>query len=169
MLQLTWPANTTTFDPLRALRVGDVAQLMRGANHSSPPRQASLPCSSTALFVLLHPCQEASEIMSVLIRTQALHESALALSSDTVCCSVLPRPSAKVRTSMLYTQSLAIHDSRHTAGTVSVQWGPKCHVKARRPAGTSMQRAIADTGGQVHLPCNTQTLCRMNELMLQLV
>lgn len=106
MLQLTWPANTTTFDPLRALRVGDVAQLMRGANHSSPPRQASLPCSSTALFVLLHPCQEASEIMSVLIRTQALHESALALSSDTVCCSVPPRPSAKVRTSMSCTQSL---------------------------------------------------------------
>ena len=50
-----------------------------------------------------------------------------------------PRPSAKVRTSMPCTQSLAIHDSRHTAGTVSAQWGPKCHVKARRHAGTSMQ------------------------------
>jgi hypothetical protein len=51
-----------------------------------------------------------------------------------------PRPSAKVCTSMSCTQSLAIHDSRHTAGTVSAQWGPKCHVKARRPVGTSMQR-----------------------------
>lgn len=109
------------------------------------------------------------EIMSVLIRTQAVHESALALSSDTVCCSVPPRPSAKVRTSMSCTQSLAIHDSRHTAETVSAQWGPKCQVEARRPAGSSMQRAIADTAGHVHLPCDTQTWCRMNELMLQLV
>jgi hypothetical protein len=79
VLQLTWPANTTTFNPLRVLRAGDVAQLMRGANHSSPaPLDVARPPCPVARVPFLSSCtrvRKRDEIMSVQIRPQALHES----------------------------------------------------------------------------------------------
>ena len=123
VLQLTWPASTTTFNPLRILRVGDVAQLMRGANHSSPAPLdvARSPCP-VARVPFLSSCarvRKRDEIMSVRIRPQALHESRSGPVAGHCPLLCVTGPPAKVRTSTLCTQSLALHDSRHTARNVS--------------------------------------------------
>lgn len=63
VLQLTWPANTTTFNPLRVLcGYCELARLHSSCVERISPHllaRLSLPCGSSAVFVFLHPCQEA--------------------------------------------------------------------------------------------------------------
>ena len=75
VLQLTWPANTTTFDPLRVLQAGEVARLMRGANHPSHTRQPPCPVARVPFLSSCAGIRKRDEIMSVQIRTQTLHKS----------------------------------------------------------------------------------------------
>ena len=167
-IQLTWPANTTTFNPLRVLRAGDVAQLMRGANHSSqPPLDVARPPCPVARVPFLSSCtrvRKRDEIMSVRIGTLALHESRSGLVAGHCPLLCVTRPSSQG------SHEYVVHA---VAGTPrQPPHGEECQCRVETGVsgkGMTSCRNFNHCTLTFSTPCVTDDFMLMNELMLQLV